>query len=454
MTINNPAAVRFSAKCAIFALTSDYKYPKMNYSSAFETLFLFFLFGGFALKYYLDCREIRCIRENRGKVPEAFAEKITLEAHQKAADYSIENVRFGELSRLVSLGLTLILTVGGLLQIIYLMTTGWLGNTILAQVVIILLIGFISGLIDLPFSWYQTFKIEAKYGFNTTTLARFIKDTLMSAALSIVLGVPIVSLILWLWNVSGPYWWVWAWAAYMLFNVIILWLYPAVIAPLFNKFSPLPDGELKDRLESLLSRIGFSSRGLYSMDASKRSAKGNAYMTGFGKNKRIVLFDTLMNKLTPEETEAVLAHELGHYKLNHIYKMLAFSCVFSLLFFWLLSVLADCQWFYEGLGVNLIQGASHGTALVLFSIAVPVFMFPLAPLSSYFSRKHEFEADAFAVKYSNGHALISALVKLFSDNASTLTPDPVYSAFYSSHPDAAIRIQAIEEAEKAKAASH
>ena len=213
----------------------------------------------------------------------------------------------------------------------------------------------------------------------------------------------------------------------------------------YYQLNNLPEGELKSRLEGLLSRIGFASKGLSVMDASKRSAKGNAYMTGFGKNKRIVLFDTLLSKMTPEETEAVLAHELGHYKLHHIYKMMAFSFIFSLLFFWILSVLAECSWFYEGLGVNLSHGASHGVALILFSVAVPLFLFPLAPLTSLFSRKHEFEADAFAVRYSSGSALISALVKLFSDNAATLTPDPLYSAFYSSHPDAAIRIATIQK---------
>lgn len=416
----------------------------MNSAEVFEIVFLLFLFGNFVLKYYLDRRQVRSIQINRGAVPAAFAGKITLEAHQKAADYSVERIKFGQLARITDLGFVLIATIGGLIQWIYGEVSGWLGGDIWAQIVFILCYGFLSSLIDLPFSWYSTFKIEAKYGFNTTTPARFIKDLLLSAVLSLVLGIPILAAVLWIWNAAGDFWWFWAWLAYILFILAVQWIYPTFIAPLFNKFTPLPDGELKTRLEGLLKRIGFASKGLYVMDASKRSAKGNAYMTGFGRNKRIVLFDTLLNKMTPEETEAVLAHELGHYKLHHIYKMMAFSFAFSLLFFWILSVLADCSWFYEGLGVTLSHGASHGVALILFSIAVPVFLFPLAPLTSLFSRKHEFEADAFAVRYSNGGALISALVKLFSDNAATLTPDPLYSAFYSSHPDAAIRIATIQ----------
>ena len=413
----------------------------MNSAAAFEIVFILFLFGNFVLKYYLDRRQVQSILRNRGAVPLAFAGKISLEAHQKAADYSVERIKFGQLTRITDLGFVLIATFGGLIQWIYGEVYGWFGADILAQIVIILGYALLSSLIDLPFSWYSTFRIEAKYGFNTTTPARFVKDLLLSGILSLILGIPILSAVLWIWNAAGAFWWFWAWLAYIFFILAVQWIYPTFIAPLFNKFTPLPEGELKSRLEGLLSRIGFASKGLSVMDASKRSAKGNAYMTGFGKNKRIVLFDTLLSKMTPEETEAVLAHELGHYKLHHIYKMMAFSFIFSLLFFWILSVLAECSWFYEGLGVNL----SHGAALILFSVAVPVFLFPLAPLTSLFSRKHEFEADAFAVRYSSGSALISALVKLFSDNAATLTPDPLYSAFYSSHPDAAIRIATIQK---------
>ena len=417
----------------------------MNSAAAFEIVFILFLFGNFVLKYYLDRRQVQSILRNRGAVPLAFACKISLEAHQKAADYSVERIKFGQLTRITDLGFVLIATFGGLIQWIYGEVYGWFGADILAQIVIILGYALLSSLIDLPFSWYSTFRIEAKYGFNTTTPARFVKDLLLSGILSLILGIPILSAVLWIWNAAGAFWWFWAWLAYIFFILAVQWIYPTFIAPLFNKFTPLPEGELKSRLEGLLSRIGFASKGLSVMDASKRSAKGNAYMTGFGKNKRIVLFDTLLSKMTPEETEAVLAHELGHYKLHHIYKMMAFSFIFSLLFFWILSVLAECSWFYEGLGVNLSHGASHGVALILFSVAVPVFLFPLAPLTSLFSRKHEFEADAFAVRYSSGSALISALVKLFSDNAATLTPDPLYSAFYSSHPDAAIRIATIQK---------
>lgn len=422
----------------------------MNSYKLFETFFLIFLFGNVFLKYYLDVRQAHSIRAHRGAVPTAFSGKISLEAHQKAADYSLENLKFRQLNRLVSLGFILIATYGGLIEWVYLLFTGWLGSDICSQILIVFSYALISALIDLPFSWYSTFSIEAKYGFNKTTKARFFKDLLLSSALSLILGVPILAVVFWLWNAAGSFWWVWAWAAYLLFVLFVQWVYPAFIAPLFNKFTPLPQGDVKTRLTSLLERIGFASNGLYVMDASKRSAKGNAYMTGFGKNKRIVLFDTLLSKMTSEETEAVLAHELGHYKLHHIYKMMAVSFVFSLIFFGVLALLSDCSWFYEGLGVTLSEGPSHGVALLLFSIAAPVFLFPLSPLTSRFSRKHEFEADAFAARFSNGSALISALVKLFSDNAATLTPDPLYSAFYSSHPDAAIRIAAIQKEMNAK----
>ena len=312
----------------------------MNSAAAFEIVFILFLFGNFVLKYYLDRRQVQSILSNRGAVPLAFAGKISLEAHQKAADYSVERIKFGQLTRITDLGSVLIATFGGLIQWIYGEVYGWFGADILAQIVIILGYALLSSLIDLPFSWYSTFRIEAKYGFNTTTPARFVKDLLLSGILSLILGIPILSAVLWIWNAAGAFWWFWAWLAYIFFILAVQWIYPTFIAPLFNKFTPLPEGELKSRLEGLLSRIGFASKGLSVMDASKRSAKGNAYMTGFGKNKRIVLFDTLLSKMTPEETEAVLAHELGHYKLHHIYKMMAFSFIFSLLFFWILSVLA------------------------------------------------------------------------------------------------------------------
>lgn len=416
----------------------------MTNAQIFETLFLIFLFGDFALKFYLDYRQIKYVRKHRHSVPHAFAERVSLEAHQKAADYTVDNIRLQEIARAVTLVFVLILTLGGLLQWIYEISVGWLSDGILAQVLMVLICGFLSSAIELPFSWYSTFKVEAKYGFNNTTKQRFVKDLLLSTAVSLFLGIPILAVVFWLWDAGGQLWWLWAWSAYVVFNLVVLWIYPAFIAPLFNKFTPLPEGDMRGRLEALLKRTGFQSNGLYVMDASKRNSKGNAYMTGFGKNKRIVLFDTLLKKLTPSETEAVLAHELGHYKLRHIYKMMIVSFLSSLVFFWVLSLISDSSWFYEGLGVHLSMGPSHGAALILFTVVVSVFLFPLSPLQSIFSRKMEFEADAFSVRNSDWHSMISALVKLFSDNASTLTPDPVYSAFYSSHPDAMTRVQAIQ----------
>lgn len=417
----------------------------MSDTKLFESLFLIFFFTGLALKYYLDMRQLKSVRTHRGAVPASFTERVTLQAHQKAADYTTECIRYGFLARLVSAAVVLLLTYGGILEDLYLFFTGLLGNSLWAQVLIVLGAGLISEVVDIPFSAYETFRIEARYGFNTTTVSRFIKDLGLSFVLSLVLGVPLLLVIFSLWDTAGSLWWLWAWGVYLIFNLAVLWIFPTFLAPLFNKFTPLPAGELSDRLHALLDRVGFSSKGLFVMDASKRSAKGNAYMTGFGKNKRIVLFDTLIEKLSAAETEAVLAHELGHSKLNHVIKMMAVSFLISLPVFWGLSVISECSWFYEGLGVTMSEGPSHAVALILFTIALQVFLFPISPLTHRSSRRHEYEADAFAVKHSDGRALISALVKLFSDNASTLTPDALYSAFYASHPDASLRIAALEK---------
>lgn len=411
----------------------------------FSIIFIVFLVVDTCLKLWLDKREINSILKNRSAVPEAFAQKITLKAHQKAADYSVEKIRFAQNERWASLLFLLIATFGGLIQIIYDFFTSWLGTGIWAQILIVGLFALISSFIDLPFSWISQFKIEEKYGFNTMKQSQFFKDLGLSAILSIALGLPLLAVIFWLWQAAGSLWWLWAWGFYVVFNFAVLWIYPNFIAPLFNKFENLPEGDLYNKINQLLQRVGFESNGLYIMDASKRNAKGNAYMTGFGKNKRIVFFDTLIKKLTPEEIEAVLAHELGHYKLKHIYKMMAVTFALAFIIFALLDLASEANWFYEGLGVVLNEGNSHGVALILFSLVLPVFTFPFTPLSSFSSRKHEFEADRFAIENADGKSLISAFVKLFSDNASTLTPDPLYSAFYSSHPDASTRINAIEK---------
>jgi STE24 endopeptidase len=308
--------------------------------------------------------------------------------------------------------------------------------------------GVIYGLVNLPFSWWHTFRIEERFGFNRMTLALWLADLAKGLAVAVVLGLPLLVLILWLMRAAGTLWFLWAWGAWMVFQVLILVLYPTLIAPLFNKFTPMGESPARQRVEALLVRCGFKTAGLFVMDGSKRSGHGNAYFTGFGKAKRIVFFDTLLARLAPEEIEAVLAHELGHYKLKHVAKRIAWSAALSLAILALLAFLAREPWFYAGLGIPEamlpVAFARPGIALELFLLALPVFTFMLEPLSSLYSRRHEFEADAFATRHASAEALTLALVKLYEDNAATLTPDPLHSAFYDSHPPAAIRIAHIE----------
>ncbi len=419
-------------------------------ATTFAIVFLCFLALDTGLKFWLDARQIKSVEEHREEVPKAFAKKITLAAHRKAADYTIAKIKFVQKERLVGLVLLLVATFGGLLEYIYLFVTNRLGTGIMTQIFIVGIFSLVNALVDLPFSWKAQFGLEQKFGFNTMKPAQFFKDLAISTFLSVLIGFPLLALIFWFWEAAGSYWWLLAWVAVVLFTLGLQWFYPTFIAPLFNKFQNLPEGPLYDRINALLKRVGFESNGLFVMDASKRNAKGNAYMTGFGKNKRIVFFDTLLNKLTPEETEAVLAHELGHYKLKHIFKMMGVSFFLTFIIFFLLNWVSTSPWFYQGLGVVLTDGESHGTALVLFFLALPVFTFPFTPLTSIFSRKHEFAADKFAVQNSNGSALITALTKLYGDNASTLTPDKIYSTFYSSHPNAMARIDAIKSLQAAK----
>jgi STE24 endopeptidase len=295
----------------------------------------------------------------------------------------------------------------------------------------------ISGIIDLPLSLYRQFVIEACHGFNRMSLGLFFADMLKQSLLGIAIGAPVILAVLWLMDAMGNFWWFYVWLFWSGFNLLIMFIYPTWIAPLFNKFSPLEDGEMKSRIEALLIRCGFRSSGLFVMDGSKRSSHGNAYFTGFGNNKRIVFFDTLLARLTPTEIEAVLAHELGHFRRKHIVKRIIFMFATSLAFLWLLGQLINAPWFFSGLGVS----AENTTlALILFFLVIPVFTFPLSPLMSHFSRQHEFEADAYAAEHTAASDLIRALVKLYEDNASTLTPDPIHSMFYDSHPPAAVRI--------------
>lgn len=400
------------------------------------------------VRLWLARRQIAHVGAHRHAVPAAFAPRIGISAHQKAADYTVAKQRLSILHACVDAGLLLIMTVGGGLAAI----VGWtealpLGPT-WRDVAMFAIVGILYGAINLPFSWWHTFRIEERFGFNRMTLSLWVADLGKGIAVAAVLGLPLLLLILWLMRAAGPLWWLWAWGAWMAFQVLILVAYPTLIAPLFNKFTPMGESAARERVEALLSRCGFRSAGLYVMDGSKRSGHGNAYFTGFGKAKRIVFFDTLLLRLAPEEVEAVLAHELGHFKLKHVAKRIAWSAALSLAILALLAWLAQAPWFYAGLGIPdaLLPVALQrsGIALQLFLLALPVFTFLLEPLSALYSRKHEFEADAFATQHASAAALTLALVKMYEDNAATLTPDPIHSAFYDSHPPAAIRIAHIE----------
>jgi STE24 endopeptidase len=297
-------------------------------------------------------------------------------------------------------------------------------------------------LVDLPIEWYRQFRVEQSFGFNRMTPALFLTDTAKSVLLSTAIGLPLLALVLALMRFAGPYWWIYAWVVWCAFTLLLTVLFPILIAPLFNRFSPLADSDLLQRIRALLGRAGFQTSGVYTMDGSRRSSHGNAYFTGLGAAKRIVFFDTLLERLQPSEIEAVLAHELGHFRLQHVRKRLLLSCAASAVVLAVLSWLMQRTWFYEGLGVDpSVLARNDGLALVLFFLVTPVFTFLLAPLSSLLSRRQEFEADEFAARHASPQALIDALIKLYKDNATTLTPDPIHSSFYNSHPPASIRIE-------------
>jgi STE24 endopeptidase len=416
-------------------------------ASAFTVLFVFFLLLMLGLKFWLASRQIRHVARHAQTVPPQFAARVSLEAHRKAAAYTIARQRLAMLETAVGAALLVALTLLGGVQAIATAVVEAIGSGLPAQVAIVAVVALLLGAVDLPFEWYRQFHVEEKFGFNRMTPRLFLADVLKSVLVAAALGLPLLALVLWLMGAAGSYWWLYAWAAWVGFNALVLVLYPTVIAPLFNKFEPLADGDLAARIGALLARTGFSSRGVFVMDGSRRSAHGNAYFTGLGRAKRIVFFDTLLQRLQPGEIEAVLAHELGHFKRRHIAKRLGFSFIASLVFLAALGWLAGTSWFYQGLGVTpALDGSHNGVALVLFMLVVPVFTFVLAPVASRISRRHEFEADAFAVAHTSGDDLASALVKLYEDNAATLTPDPVHSAFYDSHPPAAIRITRLQSA--------
>ncbi len=404
---------------------------------SFTALFLIFLAASIITRLWLNQRQITHINVHKDKVPEAFAEKISLEDHQKAANYSTTKLRLSRLTLAWETLWLLIWTLGGGLNLV---DNWWLTqqlSPLWTGVAVILSMTALMSLIDLPFSLYSTFVIEERFGFNKLTFKIWLSDLLKSTALMLVIGVPLILAILWLMLKAGDTWWIQAWAVWTGFTLLMMWAFPTFIAPLFNKFSALSDESLKARIDALLERCGFNSKGVYVVDGSKRSAHGNAYFTGFGNNKRIVFYDTLLESLSEDEVEAVLAHELGHFRKNHIKKSMVLSIAMTLAGFYILDILMNADWFYSGLGV---ETASTHAALMLFMFVLPVFTYFISPLFSAMSRKHEFEADEFAKEQSDHKALISALVNMYRDNASTLTPDPIHSMFYDSHPPASIRI--------------
>lgn len=407
--------------------------------------FIFLALVGFNLlvRLWLAQRQMAHVRGHRAAVPADFASKITLESHQKAADYTLAKLRFGYFGLILDTLVLLVLTVCGGLQTLHEFWTVQLAGVspLWQGVALIFSLMLLSSLIDLPLSLYSQFVLEARFGFNRMTIGLFLGDLLKQTLLSLLIGTPVILAVLWLMAGMGERWWLYVWLFWCGFNLLILFVYPTWIAPLFNKFSPLEDGALKLRIEALLQRCGFANNGLFVMDGSKRSSHGNAYFTGLGKAKRIVFFDTLITRLQPEQIEAVLAHELGHFHHRHVIKRIVTLFALSLVFLWGLGQLMQQEVFYSALGATMPpEGQRTALALILFFIAMPVVTFLATPLGSLLSRRHEFEADAYAAAHSNAEDLVQALVKLYEDNASTLTPDPLYALFYSSHPPAAQRI--------------
>lgn len=406
-------------------------------------LFLVALAAMLITELWLGRRQILSVQQHRDAVPDAFSEQIDLATHRKAADYTIARTRLGLIAGLYSAAILLMFTLGGGLQQIDDLSRQWLENPLLTGVVFIVLTIIIGAVLDLPFTLYKTFGLEARFGFNKTTPGLYITDLIKQTLLFLVIGVPLLFTALWLMQVSGKYWWLYLWLVWMAFNLLAMVIYPIWIAPLFNKFETLEDETVSKSVTELMKRTGFKVQGLFVVDGSRRSAHSNAYFTGLGKSKRVVFFDTLLDTLSADEIVAVLAHELGHFKRRHIIKRISVFFMISLVALALLGGLMQQQWFYQGLGMTT---PSNHAALMLFMMVGPVFMFFIHPISSWFSRKHEFEADDYAKENANAGDLVTALLKLYRDNANTLTPDPIHSAFYDSHPPASIRIKHLQSA--------
>jgi len=418
-------------------------------SQALSTAFAVALVLGLLLKFWLASRQIRHVFHHRHEVPAAFAGHITLAAHQKAARYTLAKAQLGLIEMALGAAVLLGWTLLGGLNALNQGLLEWLGGGMVQQLALLACFVLIGSLIELPLTLYQTFVIEQRFGFNQMTWRLWLADALKSMLVGAIIGLPLAATVLWLMGAAGPWWWLWAWGLWMGFNLLLMVIYPMWIAPLFNKFQPLADEALKARVTALMERCGFTAQGLFVMDGSRRSAHANAYFTGFGAAKRVVFYDTLLKQLTPGEVEAVLAHELGHFHHRHIAKRMVMLFALSLAGFALLGWLATQAWFYTGLGVQpslalLVPSASaapnDALALLLFLLVVPVFTVFLGPVLAQFSRRDEFQADAYAMQQANGADLASALLKLYKDNASTLTPDPVYVQFYYSHPPASERL--------------
>lgn len=420
---------------------------KLDFTLALSLLFATAVALQWLLRVWLVSRQVRHVATHRGAVPPAFAHRISLPAHQKAADYTLAKAKVSLIDITLSAAVLLCWTLLGGLDWLNRWLLASMGPGLWQQLALLACFAVISALIELPLSLYQTFRLEQRFGFNQMTPGLWLSDLLKSTLVAAIIGLPLAALILWLMGGAGPLWWLWAWGAWTAFNLLLMWIFPSFIAPLFNKFEPLADESLKSRVTQLMERCGFAAKGLFVMDGSRRSAHANAYFTGFGNSKRVVFFDTLLRQLSPGEVEAVLAHELGHFKHKHISKRMALMFGVSLLGFALLGWLSQQMWFYTGLGVSVLLGPEMGIAadnnalaLLLFMLAVPVFSFFITPLMSAMSRRDEFEADAYAMQQADGAQLASALLKLYEDNASTLTPDPWYVSFHYSHPPAVDRL--------------
>jgi STE24 endopeptidase len=422
--------------------------PNPSISFMFSIVFAALLVAGLAVKYWLATRQIRFVAQHRNAVPTAFAQNISLAAHQKAADYTLAKSRFGLLELAFGTAVLVAWTLLGGLDMLNTWLLGVIGSSyagLAQQLALFVVFAVIGGIIELPFTLYQTFVIEERFGFNKMTFKLWLIDAFKSSLVGVLIGLPLAALVLWLMGAAGSLWWLWTWCVWMGFNLLLLVLYPTVIAPLFNKFKPLEDEVLKSRVTALMQRCGFAAKGLFVMDGSKRSGHANAYFTGFGASKRVVFYDTLLAKLSPAEVDAVLAHELGHFKHKHVIKRIIAMFAMSLMGFALLGWLSTQVWFYTGLGVmpnSALNGGvpNNALALLLLMLAMPAFTFFISPLFAQLSRKHEFEADAYAVSQTAGNDLASALLKLYEDNASTLTPDPLFVKFYYSHPPASERL--------------